>query len=117
MVTITDGQLPWVIGLTASILVVGAWFVVLAAEDIRRRRARKRKGRAIVDEARKVPGAALDDELAQLPTEVDRLHWLAAADGARAATHSPLLVEIYAAQIHARFGDDITKDAPKEWVP
>ncbi len=46
--------------------------------------------------------------------DVAALRVLAADDAAHAAGHSPLLVEIYAAQMHARFGDDITQGAPKE---
>jgi hypothetical protein len=46
-----------------------------------------------------------------------RLRAIAQADAGQAAPHSVLLVEIYGAQAYSRFGDDITRGAPKEWVP
>jgi hypothetical protein len=47
-------------------------------------------------------------------TDVERLRALAARDARQVAKHDVLLVEIYKAQAYSRFGDDITKDAPKE---
>ena len=46
--------------------------------------------------------------------DVARLRALAARDARQVAKHDVLLVEIYKAQAYSRFGDDITKDAPKE---
>jgi hypothetical protein len=122
MVTITDGQLPWVIGLSAAILIAGAWFVVLAYEDIRRRRDRKRKGRAIVDKARQPLVVDLHSEafvdqvgLALGPTPDERADERIRAEARREAEAAAFVTPgMPVADEFLRRMFPRTKDAPKE---
>lgn len=117
--TISDAQLPWVIGLSCAIAVMAASLLVLAWDSIVKRRERVRRGRSIVAKtmrsARVVndpadvwhglpyadgaePGADAVEQayadavvIALSPDEVEaaRLRALAAADGAEAAFMTP----------------------------
>lgn len=107
--TITDGQLPWVIGLSCAIAVMAASLLVLAWDSVVRRRERMRRGRSIVAKAMADPveaaysdavGIALAPTLRDDPISLLRMH-----------------IAVDAALDRARDGQDITEDAPKEWVP
>jgi hypothetical protein len=127
---------PWLFALAVIYAVSLTWiFGVLLLGDIqRRRRARVRRPgplvvdlhsssdaaiRAVAEEGLDAAPELADDAEATARTvlaleDVARLRALAARDAGQVAKHDVLLVEIYKAQAYSRFGDDITKDAPKE---
>lgn len=114
--TISDAQLPWVIGLSCAIAVMAASLLVLAWDSVVRRRERMRRGRSIVAKAMADPvEAAYSDAvgiaLAPDALEVARLRVLAAADGAEAAFMTPgcPVADLFLAELFPR-----SKNAPKE---
>jgi len=99
MVTISDGQLPWVIGLSCAIAVMAGSLLVLAWDSILKRRERMRRGRAIVaktmapDHDAEILAVA-EQALEERPELFDDdaatvLRALSIADGAEAAFVSP----------------------------